>query len=610
MSKKFFEVFPTLKLNTGMRDLFEQVNVERVSATKRKDFLRIYISSDRLIQKADVFSVEQEMKKQFFPGAAMVIRIYEKFHLSSQYTLEKLMDIYRESILLELRDYSPIEYNLFKNADITYPSDGKVMLTIEDTVLGKEKAEELVRILDKICNDRCGFSVEILTAYKEHKSVKHKEEDEKRLAMQIAEISARAGAGNTSGIMAAEPADMEVSAGKADRKNDAVKGSVSSADGKTLLRKEPGAGSQGGAFRKGRSADADMRRPVKRSDNPDVLYGKDFEGDALPMEEIIGEIGDVVVRGKILNFDKRDIRNERTILIYDITDFTDTMTVKLFAATEQVDEITAEMKPGAFVKLKGTAVIDKFDHELTVGSIYGVKKIPDFTISRSDTSVRKRVELHCHTKMSDMDGVSEAKDIVKRAYKWGHPAIAITDHGVLQSFPDANHVWEDLWKAEKNKRKEAGEEEPDKQDFFKIIYGVEAYLVDDLREIVTNGRGQDFQGTFVVFDIETTGFSPVNNRIIEIGAVKVSGGQITGRFSAFVNPEVPIPFEIEKLTGIQDDMVIGEPTIDVILPQFLDFCGDAVLVAHNASFDMSFIMENCDVLGIPHDFTYVDTVGI
>ena len=147
--------------------------------------------------------------------------------------------------------------------------------------------------------------------------------------------------------------------------------------------------------------------------------------------------------------------------------------------------------------------------------------------------------------MSDMDGVSEAKDIVKRAYKWGHPAIAITDHGVVQAFPDANHVWEDLWKEEKAKRKEAGDPNPDKQDFFKIIYGMEAYLVDDLQEIVTGESGQDFNTDFVVFDIETTGFSPVNNRIIEIGAVKVSAGQITDRFSAFVNPDVPIPFEIE-----------------------------------------------------------------
>ncbi len=224
--------------------------------------------------------------------------------------------------------------------------------------------------------------------------------------------------------------------------------------------------------------------------------------------------------------------------------------------------------------------------------------------------MRKRVELHCHTKMSDMDGVSEAKDIVKRAYQWGHPAIAITDHGVVQSFPDANHVWEDLWKAEKNKRKEAGDPDPDKQDFFKVIYGVEAYLVDDLHEIATNDKGQDFSQDFVVFDIETTGFSPVENRIIEIGAVKVCGGKIVDRFSVFVNPEVPIPFEIEKLTGIKDDMVIDAEKIESVLPQFLSFCEGCMLVAHNAGFDMSFIMENCDRQGIAHDFTYVDTVGM
>ena len=180
----------------------------------------------------------------------------------------------------------------------------------------------------------------------------------------------------------------------------------------------------------------------------------------------------------------------------------------------------------------------------------------------------------------------------------------------MQSFPDANHVWEDLWKEEKNKRKEAGDPNPDKQDFFKIIYGMEAYLVDDLKEIVTGDAGQDFSSDFVVFDIETTGFSPVNNRIIEIGAVKVSGGAITDRYSTFVNPGVPIPFEIEKLTSINDSMVMDSPSIETILPEFLAFCEDAVMVAHNANFDMSFIMENARRLGIEKKFTYVDTLGI
>ena len=597
MSKKFFDVFPTLKLDTGIGDLFEQVMVEKVSATKRKDFLRIYISSERLIQKEDVFRVEREIKKQFFPNASMTIRIYERYHLSSQYNPEKFMNIYRDSILLELREYSPIEYNLFKNADIMYPSERKVMLTVEDSVLGKGKAEELVRILDKILNERCSFAVEVGIGYKERQTGKYKEEDDQKLAMQVAEISARAGYGKC-----AEEAN---GAGTEADPESSAQGAGSGTTGKTDSGAANGAKAVADTAPK-----ADARRAVKRSDNPDVLYGRDFEEEAMHMEEIVGEIGEVVIRGKILNFDKREIRNERTILIYDITDFTDTMTIKMFAHNDQVAEITSGMKPGVFVKIKGMTMVDKFDSELTIGSIFGVKKIPDFTTSRSDNSVRKRVELHCHTKMSDMDGVSEAKAIVKRAYKWGHPAVAITDHGVVQSFPDANHVWEDLWKEEKNRRKEAGEAEPDKQDFFKVIYGVEAYLVDDLKEIVTNDKGQNLQETFVVFDIETTGFSPVNNRIIEIGAVKVKEGKIIDRFSTFVNPDVPIPFEIEKLTGINDEMVMGAPQIDVIMPQFMEFCKGAVLVAHNANFDMSFIMENCDRLEIEHDFTYIDTVGI
>lgn len=195
MGKKFFDVFPTLKLDTGLKDLYGQVTVEKVSSTKRKDFLRVYISSDRLIQKEDVFRVEGEIKRQFFPNISMVIKIYEKFRLSAQYTPQKLMEVYRDSILLELREYSPVEYNLFKKADINFTGEQTMLLTMEDTVLGKSKAEELIRILEKIYNERCGFSVEVLAAYKECAMGKYKKEDEHRLAMQIAEISARAGYG-------------------------------------------------------------------------------------------------------------------------------------------------------------------------------------------------------------------------------------------------------------------------------------------------------------------------------------------------------------------------------------------------------------------------------
>ncbi|MDE7198105.1 MAG: PHP domain-containing protein, partial [Lachnospiraceae bacterium] len=516
MSKAFFDVFPTLKLDTGLHDLFEGVAVEKVTSTKRKDFLRVYIAADHLISKEDVFRVEREIGRQFFPNMPIVVKFYEHFTLSAQYDPKKLMDAYGESILLELKEASPVEYNMFKRADILFVGD-RMQLTLEDTVFGREKAQELSRILEKIYNERCQIPIQVEISYKEKKAGKGHEEDEHRLALEVAQISARAGfpvqmkgaalsAGRAENMADREQA-AEVNTPEHPAQQPAAKGPAATP---AFAPKKPAGGKE----------KSDFKRPLKRSDNPDVIYGRDFEEEAMPIEEIIGEMGEVVIRGKVIRSDKREIKNERMILIYDITDYTDTMTVKFFVRNDQAGEITGAMKDGAFVKIKGMTMVDKFDHELTIGSLAGIKKIPDFTVSREDRSVRKRVELHCHTKMSDMDGVSEAKDLVKRAYKWGHPAIAITDHGVVQSFPDANHVWEDLWKAEKNRCKEAGEPVPDKQNFFKVIYGVEAYLVDDLHQIATNGKGQDFKADFVVFDIETTGFSPTRNRIIEIGAVK------------------------------------------------------------------------------------------
>ena len=329
-------------------------------------------------------------------------------------------------------------------------------------------------------------------------------------------------------------------------------------------------------------------------DESGLIYGRPFDDEPIELSTVIGEMGEITFRGKVISFDTREIRNEKTIVMYAVTDFTDTIMVKMFVRNDQLADVLAEIKMGAFLKIKGVTNIDKFDGELVISSVFGIKKISDFTESRKDNAVEKRVELHCHTKMSDMDGVSEVKDLVKRAHDWGHKAIAITDHGVVQAFPDANHYIETL----------------DKDDPFKVIYGVEGYLVDDLQDVAVNEKGQSLKGTYVVFDLETTGFSSAKDKIIEIGAVKVENGEITDKYSTFVNPKIPIPFRITQLTSITDEMVMGSPEIETILPQFLKFVGDAVLVAHNASFDVSFIEENCRQQGIEPDFTSVDTVGL
>ena len=578
MEKNFFEAFPNLKLTGARKDLFEQVVVERITATRRKDILRIYIRSERLIEKEDVYGVEQEIKKQFFPKDNIIIKIYEKFILSGQYNPEKLMDTYKDSVLLELKDTEHMLYTMFRQADMEYPDEQTVKLILEDSVIAKSKEDELIRILDKVLNERCGFSVKFHVDYREAAESKYREEDELKIQQIVANIADRVSVvSNDSNQGEVQPVQKTTAAEKKPAPAEKPKASE-----KPASFNKPEKRFEKGGF---------QRRFQKKSDNPDVIYGRDFDEETMNIDEIWGEMGEVVIRGKVRTLEQREIRNEKTIVSFEITDFTDTIKVKMFVHNEQLPELLGELKAGAFVKVKGVTVNDTFDRELTIATVIGLKKIPDFTTIRMDNSVKKRVELHCHTKMSDMDGVTDVKDIIKRAKKWGHKAIAITDHGCVQSFPDANHAL-------------------DKDDTFKIIYGVEGYLVDDLKEIVTDGKGQSLDEKYVVFDIETTGFSPVTNRIIEIGAVKVENGEITERFSTFVNPQVPIPFHIEKLTSINDSMVMDADPIEVVLPRFLEFVGDAILVAHNANFDVSFIKENAKRQGIPVDFTYVDTVGI
>ena len=589
--KTFFNVFPTLKVEDDIQILFTDVEVKKITTNSRRDFLHIYIFSRHLIQKKQIRQMERQIKEQLFGRTAVDIRIEEEYRLSGQYTAEALMREYRESIILELKEISVLAANMFMQAQIHYEEGGVICLELLDTIVSEGRKEEILELLEHIYKERFRIPADIRISYREPDSSGSREYDEQRIQQEINAIFERRARQRGEEISAHEPAAEAKESGEGKGKESKAAGSSSSGNASKKAGKENGSRK---GFKKGEFKKKDYYRPVKVGDDPNLIYGKNFDDEPIALEQVITEMGEITVHGKIINFDTREIRNEKTIIMFAVTDFTDTIMVKMFARNDQLPEILGELKKGAFVKIKGITTIDKFDGELTIGSVTGIKKIGDFTVSREDLSPIKRVELHCHTKMSDMDGVSEVKDIVKRAHDWGHPAIAITDHGVAQAFPDANHYIETL----------------DKDDPFKVIYGVEGYIVDDLTEIAVNAGDQSLDDTYIVFDIETTGFSSIRDSIIEIGAVKVQDGRIVDRFSTFVNPKRPIPFEITNLTSITDEMVMDSPGIETILPQFLEFVGDGVLVAHNAGFDVGFIEQNCRNLGLDDHFIYVDTVAL
>jgi len=581
-----------------MKNLLTETEVTKVGMNHERDHLRVYLSSTRLIHKKDIRQLESAIAQQIFKGRMMQVKVIEKYHLSEQYTPEKLLDLYRDSILEELKDYSLMEYNLLRTAKMEFTSESHMLLTLENTIIAQTRSHEIVEFLEKVICERCGLDLAVELAYEEPKESKYKKNSDLQIQFEIKNIMKKVHIRNDDGE--GVPAVVEgggeaVSDGtttSGGTGGNATTNTVSSA--KNAAKPAEHAGKTAGNGEKGKK---EFKRRFegggfKKSDNPDVIYGRDFEDEPIAIEKIVGEMGEVTIRCQVMTLETREIRNEKTIVIMSVTDFTDSIVLKIFTRNDQLQELLdGGLAKGAFLKIKGVTTIDKFDSELTIGSVVGIKKIADFTSTRADTSPEKRVELHCHTKMSDMDGVSDVKDIVKRAMKWGHKAIAITDHGDVQAFPDANHAV------------------PSDSDF-KIIYGVEAYLVDDLKDIIVDSKGQSLNDSYVVFDLETTGLSPDKNKIIEIGAVKVVDGAITERFSTFVNPEVPIPYNIEQLTSIKDDMVLDAPRIEEILPEFMKFCEGTVMVAHNAEFDTGFIRKNCERMGLPFDFTIADTVAL
>lgn len=334
--------------------------------------------------------------------------------------------------------------------------------------------------------------------------------------------------------------------------------------------------------------------PEEKKEYTPLILGRNanIKEPVIKITEIIPDEGRIAINGEISNIESKELRSGKTLISFDLYDGSSSISCKSFLKPGEEGEVLSRLKKAKGVKLAGNASYSKFSGETelianTIIETEGAKKA-----KRVDTAEVKRVELHMHTQMSQMDAMTSATDLIKRAMSWGMKSIAITDHGVVQSFPEAHKL--------------LGRDNPN----MKVLYGVEAYLAPDKKPSVTNPKGQNIDSTYCVLDLETTGFSPITEKITEIGIMKLKDGEVIDQFSCFVNPEKPIPARVVEVTNITDDMVKDAETIEKVFPRMLDFLEGSILVAHNADFDVGFLKYTAKVLGYDFDFTYLDTLSL
>ena len=557
--KRFLDTFKGVNIPKRYESELDNVMIERMVLNKELQTMHAYSLSEHLIVYDVIEAVEKCIEEQLFAPKGLKFRLIDRYELSGQYTLPNFFKQYKNSIAQILKQQSVIDQMIFLTADMECKEDSLV-LSCENDELFRQRREPVSKLIRNIFKQKADMDVQVVMKFdKEISSTQEKSLYQEPVKRTFTEK-----------IQQTEKEDSP-----AEKDNTPVK------EQKSGAKEEHNKG--------GNSGYKNYRKPVP--DDPEVVYGKNCEGDLVSIAELVGDMGEVVIEGQVLSTEERETKNGKIIFTFIVTDFTDSISVKIWLQPEDMDTIKNVVAKSKFVMVKGMPLYDTYAKDITISSVRGIKPGKDHRVMRQDNSEKKRVELHAHTLMSDMDAVVDVKNLIKRAKAWGHKAIAVTDHGVVQAFPEANHAI-------------TMEEE------FKVIYGVEAYLVDDLIEMVKNPKGQSLRDSFVVFDIETTGFGPVNDKIIEIGAVKVVDGKMTETFSKFINPEIPIPYRIEQLTGINDNMVMDAPTIEVILPEFLAFCQGCALVAHNADFDTGFIREKAAQMGLTTDFTVLDTVNL
>jgi DNA polymerase-3 subunit alpha (Gram-positive type) len=444
----FFEAFEEIHCDDNeIKNLFGQTEVERVTASRNNNILTIYIKSKRLIHRTNIKKMEELLNRQLFLHTGNKAYIRPLFELSEEYDLDKLFSVYRDSILEELKEISIVTYHLFNQAKIKVQEDAIFIKTKENCV-AEDKFTKLKDYLIKLFKERFNYEIRVECQYiKPKEDIKIRlpaflrsddEDDEEETQIPqyefVAEGTYNSNPNNeskfTSNVPNTNNADTSqtsnMNGNLSNISNDVVNGKTS--NNRKISR------NKASAYNKGKSK---FRRLPK---DPSVIYGRNFEGNPTPIKDIIGEIGEVVIRGKVRKLEHRPIGNDKSLIVFAFTDFTDSIKVKIYSKTIDVDDILEELKDGCFYMLKGIAMADTYEKDITIGSVVGIKTIEDFTSKRHDLAPVKRVELHAHTMMSDMDAVVDVKKLIRRAFDWGHPAVAITDHGVVQAFPDAGNA--------------------------------------------------------------------------------------------------------------------------------------------------------------------------
>ncbi len=532
MDKSFTETFPEVELDNSIRDFFKEVAISSLGVSKKTGKLMIKATSDRLIPVDIVKQAESVLAEAF----SVDVEIMIKFGLDM--SLKEILSSYWTDIVSVVNTNIASSRGILNGCDWALDSN-RLDISLATAGSGILKSQDCDKMIEKIIME--AFGEKITVSF-------HNCEMDQEFREKYAELI--------------ENEETRIN-------NMALAEEQGSGNGKKNKRK----------------------KTMDESDTQviEIIMGKNFNDKLMKMSEVTQDSGKVAISGDVANVAFKEIRGERFICTFDMSDYTSSVTVKLFVQKEDYDLRSEQIKDGLFFKVRGEAQFDKYTKDMSIMAtdILELEK----TIKMDQAEV-KRVELHLHSQMSAMDAVTPVTKLVERAAKWGHKAVAITDHGVVQAFPEAYSA------GKKNK--------------IKILYGVECYLLDNEPPIVYMDNQQKseypLEGEYVVFDIETTGLNAAKDKITEIGAVKVSGGEICDTFSTFVDPGIPIPEFITKLTGISDTMVAGAPGIEAALKSFLEFTGELPVVAHNATFDTGFIKVASKAYNNKFDNIIIDTL--